>query len=63
MEALSISKKTIQEILDKFPDEIVVQDFIEHVTIIAKIETARNQVISGNCLTEHELDEEIKKWG
>ncbi|MFI5137909.1 MAG: hypothetical protein ACHQIM_08770 [Sphingobacteriales bacterium] len=62
METLTISKKAIQEILDKFPDKIIVQDFIEHVTIIAKIETAREQFKNGEYLTEKELDEEIKKW-
>ena len=62
MGALTINKKTIQEILDKFPEEIVVEDFIEQVIIFAKIETAKEQFKNGEYLTEEELDEEIKKW-
>jgi hypothetical protein len=62
MSALIISKKRVLGILDEFPENVIVEDFIDRIIIIAKIETAREQFKRGEYLTSEQLDEEIKKW-
>jgi hypothetical protein len=62
MEPLYITKQNVQEILDKYPDIINVEDFINEVILIAKIETAQEQFANGEYLTSKELDDEMKKW-
>jgi hypothetical protein len=62
MGALVIEKEKIQEMLNKAPDNIVIDDFIDQIIITAKIEKALDQFAHGEYLTSEELDEEIKKW-
>lgn len=47
MERLYITKQKIQEILDRFPDIINVEDFIDQIIVTAKIEKALEQIANG----------------
>ena len=62
MDTLTINKERVLGILKEFPDSVNINDFIKDVTIIAKVEKARDQINNGEYLTEEELDKEIKRW-
>ena len=62
MKALTLSKESILKILNDFPQEVVLEDFIDGLIITAKINMAREQVRNGEYLTEKEMDDEIAKW-
>jgi len=62
MGALVIEKKKIREMLSEFPENVVIEDFIDRIIITAKIEKALDQFEKGDYMTSEELDEEIKKW-
>lgn len=62
MAALVIEKEKIQEMLNKAPDNINIDDFIDQIIITAKIEKALEQVANGQYLTSEQLDAEIEKW-
>jgi len=62
MGTLVIEKGKIQEMLNKAPDNINIDDFIDEIIITAKIEKALEQLANGEYLTSEQLDEEIKKW-
>jgi predicted transcriptional regulator len=62
MDTLVIEKEKIKAMLKEFPDNVVIEDFIDRIIIRAKIEKALNQTNEGEYMTSEELDEEIKKW-
>ena len=62
MSALVIDKEKIKEMLSEFPENVVIEDFIDRIILAAKIEKALGQIEKGEYMTEEELDEEIKKW-
>jgi hypothetical protein len=62
MSGLVIEKEKIKEMLSEFPDNVIIEDFIDRIIITAKIEKALDQVKKGDYMTSEELDEEIKKW-
>lgn len=57
-----LTKDKVKELVDHMPDTFSVDDLVERVIILQKIETARKQVLNGDFLTEDELDAEIDKW-
>ncbi|TSD63957.1 hypothetical protein FFF34_015435 [Inquilinus sp. KBS0705] len=62
MGTLSIGKERIQEMLNKSPENIVIEDFIDQIIITAKVEKALEELANGEFLTSDQLDEEINKW-
>jgi len=62
MNALVMDKEKIREMLNEFPENVVIEDFMDRIILAAKIEKARDQIKKGEYMTEEELDEEIKKW-
>nr|WP_067058886.1 hypothetical protein [Mucilaginibacter sp. L294] len=57
-----LTKDKVKELVDHMPDTFSVDDLVERVILLQKIETARKQVLNGEFLTEEELDAEIDKW-
>lgn len=62
MDTLVMDKEKIVEMLDEFPQSVILEDFIDRITITAKIEKGLDQFDKGEYMTSEELDEEIKKW-
>ncbi|MBB5396273.1 hypothetical protein [Mucilaginibacter sp. AK015] len=57
-----LTKDKVKELVDHMPDTFSVDDLIEQIIILQKIEIARKQIETGEFLTEEELDAEIEKW-
>ena len=56
---MTIAKEKIQNIVDHMPDAIQVDDLIERIVLLQKIETARQQFKDGHIITEDEMDQFI----
>ncbi|RYU86887.1 hypothetical protein EWM62_17200 [Mucilaginibacter terrigena] len=57
-----LTKDKVKELVDHMPDTFSVDDLVEKIIILQKIEIARKQIENGEFLTEEELDAEIEKW-
>jgi hypothetical protein len=57
-----LTKDKVKELVDHMPDTFSVDDLVEEVILLQKIEKARQQFKEGVFLTEEELDKEIDSW-
>nr|WP_294947205.1 hypothetical protein [uncultured Mucilaginibacter sp.] len=62
MDALKISKEELNEILNKFPDKIILEDFIESIIIHAKIERGLDELERGDGMDWVDVKKEMDKW-
>jgi hypothetical protein len=57
-----LTKAKLKEHLEKFPDEFSIDDLIERLILMEKIETGKKQSENGAVFSESELANEIEKW-
>jgi hypothetical protein len=57
-----LTKDKVKELVDHMPETFTVDDIVEEIILLQKIEIARKQVKDGEFLTEEELDKEIDHW-
>ena len=57
-----IRKAKLIETLDNLPDEFSIDDLVERLILIQKVEEAREQSRAGKKLSEQEAKSRIKKW-
>ena len=57
-----ITKTKLKETLEQFPDEFTIDELMESVILIDKINRGNQQSIKGETLSEDHLDTEMAKW-
>lgn len=57
-----ISKEKLQETVNQLPDSIDLDDLIERLVFLDKIEKGNNQSLLDDVISEESLDENIQKW-
>ena len=57
-----MTKATVAEAVSKLPEEFSVEDIIERLIVLEKIERARQQVRDGKINTEEQTREKLAKW-
>jgi len=57
-----ISKTKLKEQIDSFPEQFSIDDLIERLILMEKIENGKIQSENGEILSESEFDKEIDKW-
>ena len=57
-----LTKDKVKELVEHMPETFSVDDLVEEIILLQKIEIARKQLKNGESLTEDELDAEIDKW-
>lgn len=57
-----ITKNKLKQQLKAFPAEFTIDELVERLILIEKIEQGLQQAKRGEVLTEEELDDEIQKW-
>jgi predicted transcriptional regulator len=57
-----LTKTKLKEQIEKFPEEFSIDELIDRLILIEKIEEGIRQSESGEVISEAELDNEIKKW-
>ena len=57
-----ISKTTIREQLEHLPEEFTIDELIERLILIQKIEVGRQQSRDGEVISNEDLKKEIESW-
>ena len=57
-----ITKARLKEQIDKFPEEFSIDELVERLIFIEKVEVGIKQSESGEVISEQEVEEEMKKW-
>ena len=57
-----IRKAKLIETLDNLPDEFSIDDLVERLIVIQKVDEAREQSLAEKKLSEEEAKSRIKKW-
>ncbi len=57
-----LTKTKLKKQIEKFPEEFSIDDLINQLILIEKIEIGNKQSENGEIISELELDEEIAKW-
>lgn len=57
-----ISKEKLQETINQLPDSIDLDELIERLVFLDKIEKGNNQSLLDDVISEESLDENIQKW-
>ncbi|GGE42775.1 hypothetical protein [Psychroflexus planctonicus] len=57
-----ITKAKLKEQIDSFPEQFSIDDLIERLILVEKIENGKIQSENGEVLSESEFDKEIDKW-
>jgi hypothetical protein len=57
-----IKKNQLKETIESFPEEFTLEELVDKLIFLDKIEKGNRDSIEGNTLSEVELEEEMKKW-
>ncbi len=57
-----ITKKKLKEQIEQLPDEFSIDDLVERLILIEKIEKGNHQSETGETISESDLDNQIEKW-
>ena len=57
-----LTKTKLREQIEKFPEKFSIDELIERLILIEKIERGIKQSENGDVISDSELDKEIKKW-
>jgi len=57
-----ITKAKLKKHIEKFPEVFSIDDLIEKLILIEKIENGETQSLNGEIISEVELESEINKW-
>ena len=57
-----LTKARLKEQIDKFPEKFSIDELVEKLILIEKIETGNKQSENGEVISESEMENEIEKW-
>jgi predicted transcriptional regulator len=57
-----LTKTLVKKHLEKFPEEFSLDDLVEQLIIVQKIENGLKDSEEGKTISEDELDQEVQKW-
>ena len=57
-----LTKTILKKQIEKFPEEFSIDELIEKLILIEKIDTGNSQSEKGEVISEEEIEIEIEKW-
>lgn len=57
-----LTRKILKEQIDKFPEEFSIDELVERLILIEKVENGMNQPERGEIISDTDLDHEVEKW-
>jgi len=60
--SIMITKAKLKEQIENFPESFSLDELIERLILIEKIEIGKQQSSNNEVVDESDVDEEIKKW-
>ncbi|MES2798354.1 MAG: hypothetical protein V4683_20460 [Bacteroidota bacterium] len=61
MEAV-LTKEDLQKQMDSLPEKFRLDDLVEKLIIVEKINLAKQQILEGKFISDEDLDQIIEKW-
>jgi len=59
---IMLTKIRLKEQIEKFPEEFTIDELVERLILIEKIERGNKQSENGDVVSEMEIEKEIEKW-
>ena len=59
---LMLTKEKVRKQIDKLPEQFSLDDLVERLILIEKVEKAEKQSANNEVLGEDQLGEELEKW-
>ncbi|MEW6097482.1 MAG: hypothetical protein AB1567_13335 [bacterium] len=59
---ITLDKEKIIDSLRDLPEKVIIEDAMERLYLLAKIEKGIAQADEGQCITHEEAKEKMKKW-
>ena len=57
-----LTKTFLKQQIDSFPEQFSIDQLVERLILIEKIETGNKQSENGEIISESDLNKEIDKW-
>ena len=57
-----LTKTKLLEQIEKFPEEFSIDELVERLILIEKVELGLKQSGKGEIISDSDLDKEIKQW-
>jgi hypothetical protein len=57
-----MQKKKVRQIVEGFPEEIDVDDLMEKLYLLQKIEIAERELANGEGIPDAQVEERLAKW-
>lgn len=57
-----LTKEKIQKVVEQFPDEISLDDMIDRMILLDKVEQGLKDVEKGNVYSTEEVENKLQKW-
>ncbi len=57
-----LTKKTLKQQIESFPDEFSIDQLVERLILIEKIDNANKQSENGEIISESDLNKEVDRW-
>ena len=57
-----LTKTKLKKQIEQLPEEFSIDELIEQLILIEKIDKANEQSVNNEIITESELDKEVKTW-
>ncbi len=58
----TISKTVLIDAISLMPDQVDIEEVIEQVILISKVERARQQILDGQVSSHEEIKDQYSKW-
>lgn len=59
---IMLTKTNVIQTLSKFPDQFSIDDLVDKMILLDKIEEGIKDADNGNVISEEELDKRIDEW-
>ncbi len=57
-----IKKSLLEESIKRFPDEFTLEELVEKLILLDKVEKGDKDSVEGNTLSEEALEKEMQEW-
>ena len=57
-----LTKSKLKEQIENFPEEFSIDELVERLILVEKIDRGNKESERGEVISESELDNEIEKW-
>ncbi|WP_192348265.1 hypothetical protein [Algoriphagus sp. Y33] len=57
-----LTKTLVKKQLEKLPEKFSLDDLVEHLILVQKLESGLKDSEEGKVISEEELDQEVNKW-